>query len=196
MTRWISILLLILVIPLYSAAGQEINFGDYGNYSLTVNQLNNDDLYFGQVVAGSGTHSVGINNAKTISIKGVEYIDVIVEVDGPTSLYLNGNTSYAGNSSKTIPFTLEASYANNKGTPQIGQSKLISNISNNSFIKQFPILERQHQPPGPPPDPPTNAFDQSKVEETAYLYLYGSIDVGNIETGPYSGIITVTINYD
>lgn len=176
--------------------GQEINFGDYGNYTLTVAELNNNDLAFGQVVSGSGTHSININNAKIIEITGVKYIDVIVDVMGPASLYLNGNTGNAGDSQKTLPFTLEAAYANNKGTPSVGQAKFITDITNNDFVTQFPILERQSRPPGPPPTPPTDDFDQSQVEETAYLYLYGSIDVGNVDAGSYSATIQVTVEYD
>lgn len=176
--------------------GQEINFGQYGNYNLTVGELNNDDLYFGQLVSGSGNYSIDISNGKVISITGVKYLDLIIEVTAENSLYLNGNPGHAGDSQKSIPFTLEAAYANNKGTPNIGQAKFITDISNNYFIKQIPVLERQNRPPGPPPPPPTNAFDQSQVEETAYLYLYGTINVGNVDAGSYSSQITVTINYD
>lgn len=175
---------------------QEIDFSQYASYNLTVGELNSTDLDFGTVITNSGNYSIGINNAKIISITGVEYLDVIVEVMGENSLYLNGNNGHAGDSQKSIPFTLQAAYANNKGTPTIGQAKFITTAASNSFIKRIPILERQHQPPGPPPPPPTNAFDQSQVEETVYLYLFGSINVGNVDAGSYSSEITVTINYD
>lgn len=179
-----------------SCIAQEIDFSQYGTYTLTVGELNSSDLDFGTVIKNSGNYSVGINNSKVVTITGVKYLDVIIEVTGDNSLYLNGNTGYAGDSQKSIPLTLEAAYANNKGTPTIGQAKFISDIGNNSFIKRLPILERRHQPPGPPPPPPTNAFDQSQVEETLYLYLFGSINVGNVDAGSYSSQITVTINYD
>lgn len=192
----ISITLFSLAVSFGTVMAQEINFEDYASYSLTVGELNNNDLHFGQVITGSGQYSIGINNAKVVTITGVEYLDVIIEVSAATSLYLNGNNGNAGDAQKSIPFTLQAAYANNKGTPTIGKAKFITNINNNSFIKQLPILEREHRPPGPPPPPPTNAFDQSKVEETTYLYLYGMIDVGNVDAGSYSSDITVTINYD
>lgn len=180
-----------------SGFAQDIDFAQYGNYSLTVGELNNNDLDFGQVVTGSGNYSIDINNGKVVTITGVEYLDVIVEVTAESSLYLNGNLGNVGDSQKSIPFTLRAAYANNKGTPNVGQAKFITDISSdNSFIRQFPILERQSQPPGPPPNPPTNAFEQSQVEDTAYLFLYGSINVGDVDAGPYSSEITVTINYD
>ncbi len=174
---------------------QEIDFGDYGNYTLTADELNNDDLNFGQVITNSGNHSIDINNAKIVQITGVKYLDVIVEVTAENALFLNGNTGYAGDVQKSLPLTLEAAYANNAGQPSLGQAKII-NVATNNFTKQFPILERQSRPPGPPPPPPTNEFDQSRVEETAYLYIYGSINVGDVDAGSYSSQITVTISYD
>lgn len=174
---------------------QEINFGQYGNYTLTIGELNGSDLDFGLVIPDGGLYSVDINNGKVVTLTGVKYLDVIIEVTAQSEIYLNGNPGNAGDPEKAIPFTLEAAYGNNVGTPTVGQSKLI-NVSNNAFIKQFPILERQNQPPGPPPPPPTEAFDQSQVEETAYIYLFGTINVGNVYAGSYYSDITVTVNYD
>lgn len=198
--KFVTIIILILTCS-WASYGQEINFGDYGNYTLSVSVLNTNTLYFGQLVSGSGASStISISNGSIVAITGVEYLDVIVDVStsGQGSLLLNGNPANIGNSQKSVPFNLQAAYANSEGTPNVGQAKFITSItSNNSFTKQFPILERQNRPPGPPPPPPTNAFDQSKVEDTAYLYLYGSIpNVGNVDAGNYSSQITVTINYD
>lgn len=180
-------------LPVYA---QEIDFGQYGNYSLTIGELNANNLDFGQVITGSGIYNIDISNSKVITITGVKYLDVIIEVTAQPKLYLNGNQSYGSDPQKSIPFTLQAAYANNEGTPTIGQAKFITNIVNNSFIKQIPVLERQHLPPGPPPPPPTNAFEQAQVEETLYLYLFGMIDVGNVDAGSYTSDIVVTINYD
>lgn len=174
---------------------QEIDFGQYGNYSLAIGELTGNDLDFGIVIRDSGLYSLDINNSKVITITGVEYLDVIVDVTAQNELYLNGNPGNAGDPQKAIPFSLQAAYANNQGLPTIGEAKFI-NVTGNSFYKQFPILERESQPPGPPPPPPTNEFEQSQVEETAYLYLYGTINVGSVYAGSYSSQITVTINYD
>lgn len=188
----LSLFLFISLSPALSA--QEINFSDYANYTLSVSELSNSDLYFGQVISGHGIYSIGINNGKIITITGVKFLDVIVEVTAAQSLYLNGNPSFVGDPQKSVPFTLRAAYANNKGMPNIGHAKFI-NVVGNSFIKRIPILERQSRAPGPPPTPPTNAFEQAQVEETAYLYLFGSINVGDVNAGHYSSTITVTINY-
>ena len=178
------------------SSAQEINFSTYAEYPLTVGELDNNDLEFGQIVTGSGPYEVGISNGKVITITGIEYLDVIVEVHADNALFLDGNPGNAGEEQKSIPFTLNAAYANNNGLPNIGQAKFITEISANSFTKRIPILERQHQPPGPPPTPPTNATDLASLEETVYLYLFGSINVGEVDAGFYSGQVTVTINYD
>lgn len=178
------------------SAAQEIDFKRYATYTITAGELTpGDDLDFGTVVRESGQHTIDINNAKIVTLTGVQYLDVLIEISGENSLYLNGNPGHAGDSQKSIPFTLQAAYANSKGTPTIGQAKFIS-VTNNQATVRFPILERQSQPPGPPPTPPTDAFDQSQVEETAYLYLYGSINVGDVDSGSYSSEIVITINYD
>ena len=150
---------------------------------------------FGYVIKNSGPHTLGINNSKILTITGVKYLDVIVEISAENYLYLNGNPANAGDPQKSIPLTLEAAYSNNAGTPSISSARFL-NVVNNYILTQFPLLERQHQPPGPPPTPPTEAFNQSLVNETAYIYLFGSINVGNVDVGSYESTITVTINYD
>lgn len=189
------ILFLTLISVTLETNGQEINFGQFGNFTLTVGELNSNGLDFGQVVSEGGIFTIDINNSKIITITGVRFLDVIVEVNAENSLFLNGNPGNAGDPQKSIPFTLEAAFANNKGTPTIGQAKFI-NVTNNTIMTQFPILERQNRPPGPPPRPFTKGFDQSKFEETAYLFLFGSINVGSVDAGFYSSEITITVNYD
>jgi hypothetical protein len=190
-----SISILVLLCWSLQASGQEINFGEFGNYTLTIGELNAGDLDFGVVTRNGGLYSVGINNSKILTITGVKYLDVIIDVTAQNEIYLNGNPANAGDAAKAIPFTLEAAFANNEGTPTVAQSRFI-NVTGNTFLRQFPVLKRQNRPPGPPPPPPTNAFDQSQVEEIAYLYLYGSINVGNVDAGSYSSDIIITINYD
>lgn len=189
----IFIALLWIMLPAFVVQAQEIDFGDYGNYSITVDELNSDPLDFGQVITGSGTHAIDLNNAKVITITGVKYLDVFIDVMADEYLYLNG--SQTTDDQKRINFTLEAAFANNAGQPNIGKAKII-NVPSNNFTKQLPILARQNLPPGPPPPPPTEEFNQAEVEDTAHLYLYGTIDVGNVDAGSYEAQITVNISYD
>ncbi|MFN1836113.1 hypothetical protein AB2B38_012685 [Balneola sp. MJW-20] len=192
-----KILFLILSITLCAVtatSAQVTNFGDYANYTLTLD-ASTADLDFGTVTNQGGTYNIPLNMTNVIRITGVKYLDVIVEVTGEPYLYYQGNPANAGDPSRRLPFTLNLAYANNAGTPSIANAKFVTG-SNNYFLTTFPMLARQGRPPGPPPAPPTKNFDQSVVNETAYLFFYGSINVGNVFAGPYESSITVTVNYD
>ncbi|MEO1022471.1 MAG: hypothetical protein AAFW89_07990 [Bacteroidota bacterium] len=171
---------------------QEIDFGDFYNYSITVAELNpGEDLDFGTVIEGGGIYSIAISNSKVITLTGVEYLDVIVDITADADLVNTGICS----GSCSIPFTLEAAYAN-LGSDNIAQALIIP-ITSNSGNAQIPILRRINGPAGPPPTPVFEGFDPSVFNETAYLYLYGFINVGvGVAAGTYEGNITVSVIYD
>lgn len=177
------------------ADAQEINFGQYGNYTITLDNITMGDLVFEEpILSGGGIYEVELSDAYVMSIIGVKYLDVGVEITADVELLLDGDLNNSGDPQKSITFTLQAAYAN-RAQNNISDSVFIP-VSSNIGNTRFPILSRQQQPPGPPPTPPTQAFDQSLVEETAYLYLYGQIDVGNVNAGTYSGTITINVEYN
>ncbi len=195
-----STILFLLVIGLsaVSVHSQDIRFGEYGSYTIELEDIGLSDLIFdGPINSNSGSHSVELIDAKVLAIIGVKYLDVDVDISAEGKLLLDGNAAYMDDSERSIPFTLQAAYANN-GENNVSTARPIG-IANtpslSSGTARFPILSRRQQPPGPPPTPPTGDFDQSLVNETAYLYFYGQIDVGNVVAGQYSGTITVTIEY-
>lgn len=175
---------------------QEINFSDYGSYTITLTKVNLEDLVFeGPITSGSGVHQVELIDALALEIEGVKFLDVltsITQVSGGGFLTLDGIEQTEEN--KRIPFTLEAAYAN-RGNNNIGDARFFT-MADNSASQRFPILARLSQAPGPPPPPPTANFDQSVVNESAYIYLYGSIDVGNVVAGSYSGTIQIVVEYE
>jgi len=174
---------------------QEINFGEFFDYPLTVAELNpGTDLDFGTVVNNEGLKSIGLSEAKVITIEGIRYLDVFATVMADAELLLNGNGACAGDPTCSIPFTLESAYAN-RGSNNIGDARIIS-VSANSGTAQFPIRNRTTTPPAPPPTPVFEGFDFSGLMDTAFLYVHGSINVGNVSAGSYIGNITVTISYD
>ena len=180
--------------PLYSNA-QEINFGEFGNYTITLDNITMGDLVFEEpILSGGGIYEVELSNAYVMSIIGVKYLDVGVEITADGELLLDGDLSNMGDPQRSIPFTLQAAYAN-RAQNNISDAIFIP-VSSGIGNTRFPVLARQQQPPGPPPTPPTQAFNQSLVEETAYLYFYGQIDVGNVAAGTYSGTITITVEYN
>lgn len=175
-----------------NATAQEINFSSYASYGLTVNELSNDNLHFGALLKNEGTVSIPLSDAKIIAITGVKYLDVIVSITADDNLLDNPGCS--GDPNCSIPFTLEAAYAN-LGQNNIGQVRFFTVNSNNTTAR-FPVLRRTSGPPAPPPPPPRAGFDPSVFEETAYLYIYGSINVGDVNAGYYTGNITITVSYN
>lgn len=189
----LSALLLITPPALYA---QEIEFGRYGSYTITFENISMGDLEFdGPIVAGGGIYQVELIDAYVLSLLGVKYLDVGVQITGQGELLLDGNLANSGEPEKSIPFTLRAAYAN-RAQNNISDAVFIPVSGTNIGDARFPILARQQQPPGPPPPPPTEAFNQSEVDESAYLYLYGEIDVGNVNAGTYIGTITITVEYE
>lgn len=189
----LSALLLITPPALYA---QEIEFGRYGTYTITLENISMGDLEFdGPIVAGGGIYQVELIDAYVLSLLGVKYLDVGVQIIGDGELLLNGNLENSGDPEKSIPFTLRSAYAN-RAQNNISDAVFIPVSGTNTGNARFPILARQQQPPGPPPPPPTEAFNQSEVDETAYLYLYGEINVGYVNAGNYIGTITITVEYE
>lgn len=191
--RPLSVLFLMTLLP--STAQSQINFGSFGSYTIQLTNISVGDLAFeGLIITGTGAHAVLLQDAFIVEIAGVKYLDVGVLITADAELLLGGNINNSGDPQKSITFTLEAAYAN-KGQQNTADAELITVLSNVGDAR-FPILARQFQPPGPPPPPPTNAFSQAAVTDEAYLYLYGNINVGNVDAGTYTGNINVSVQYD
>lgn len=191
-----ALLLLVASFATGNLYAQEINFSEFGSYTITLTNVNMDDLVFeGPILSGSGIHQVELVDAIALEIEGVKFLDVltsITQISGGGFLTLGGQETTEEN--ERIPFTLEAAYAN-RGNNNIGDAKFFT-MADNSASERFPILARLSQAPGPPPPPPTANFNQAAVNETAYIYLYGSIDVGNVVAGTYMGTIQITVEYE
>ncbi len=186
---------IILALTSFPVKAQEIDFGSFGNYTITLENIAMNDFTFQEpIVTGGGIYEVELVDAFVLGIIGVKYLDVGVSITGDGELLLDGDISNSGDPERSVPFTLKAAYAN-RGQNNISDVKFIT-IASNLGEARFPVLARQNLPPGPPPPPPTESFDQSQVEEIAYLYLYGEIDVGNVLAGEYIGTITINVQYD
>ena len=189
--------LFLFTLPKHSNA-QDIDFGSFHDYEIFIENVSMGDLEFPRPIAqNSGTVKVELSDAFILEIIGVEYLDVGVTIEANGELYLDGNESFAGDPQKSIPFTLEAAYSN-QGQESIGDARIIT-INHGSYNigeARFPVLGRQQAPPGPPPTPTTGEFDQSEVNESAFLYLHGEIDVGDVDVGFYSGTIIINVRYD
>lgn len=190
-----TVIIIFLLFTAQSLNAQEIDFGSYGSYTITL-QVGAGDLDFGQVIPGVGGISnpyfIELADSKQLEIIGVHYLDVYVDITA-TDLELIDETC---SGDCTIPFQLQAAYSNSGFENNSIANAQIIPVSNNMTGARFPIMKRQNQPPGPPPAPPTEAFNQDLVNDTAILYIYGSIDVGDVQPGNYQGTIEITVTYE
>lgn len=173
---------------------QEIDFGDYAVYSVSLGELGPQDLEFGLLIHNEGSRNIPLADAKVLTVTGVKYLDVIVSITADNELLLDGNPANIGDPARSIPFTLNAAYAN-RGQDNIGQARFFS-VSGNSAQAQFQIRGRDSGPPGPPPTPPHTGYNPALYEESAYIYVFGSVNVGSVNSGSYSSQITVSVVYD
>jgi len=163
--------------------------GDPSDLPITVTELNGSNLDFGQIISNSGLHVVDINNSKVLGITAVRFLDVLVEIVAGNELLLENNPSCAGDPSCSIPFTLDAAFANN-GQNNPSQSEPFT-INGNTAVASFSIRQGSGNNIPPP------AFrNPERFEETAYIYIFGSINAGMVDGGRYVNNITVTVVHD
>lgn len=165
---------------LCSAVHGQIKFSTFTESDIVLTQLGTGILDFDWILANqSKSIELGDPEMVVLSITGVEYYDVIITIDAPAELVLDGENS--------MGFTLNAAFAN-RGQNQVSDARLI-----NGDTARFQI-KRDDGPPGPPPTPPHEGY--TPPEATAYLYLYGTINVGEVDAGIYEGTVNITVEYD
>lgn len=195
--KYIFVLFIFAISNTVNPIAQEIDFGQYSSlYAVSITDLTPaTDLDFGIVLNNQGPAVTNIMEAEVISIEGVKYLDVIVDISADEYLLLNGDLACQTNPSCRIPFTLNAAYAN-RGTNNTAQAVQINVLSGNTASSQFAIKYRGSAPPGPPPTPVYEGYNPALFNETAFLYIYGFLNVGTVNAGSYEGNINVTISYD
>ncbi len=196
MTIHAIILLLLLVRP-GGVLAQQVDFGLYAEEGITLTPLVPDELDFGDRISGEGLFSIDLEEEETvvIEIEGVAYLDVTVTLTPPTNnfILLEGNEEYLDDENRSIPLTVSMAYYNrgqkNIDIPTAKQQA----VEVPGHMATFQIRRRPGGPPGPPPAPPHSGYTPPTA--TAYLFIYGDIDVGEVNAGPYSGIIDVHVEY-
>ncbi len=200
----ISILLAALValslqLPLYA---QEIDFGGYyaeENFSILLD-TNGNGLDFGHGLRGTSETIEITEEVAIMSITGVKFLDVFVEISTPDYLEpQEESVNCTEEPDRCIQLDLRASYAN-LGEENSNHSIEIQPSTLNEKSSRFPILRSWAggvgAPPVPPP-PPETIPDQAAVNEIAYLYFYGTIHIGeNAVVGSHQGLIEVTVSYE
>lgn len=196
-------LYILLIVLLWStpSVAQEIDFGQYdtARYTLTLD-IGLDDFNYGSLPRGTdlepNTYSVEIQNATEVAIDGISFLDIQVELSVPQGNYLllDGDPECSDDPECRIPFTLEAAYSNVGAALHTRTQYQMIPVVNNTASVRFPILQRQFLPPGPPPPPPTESSTPLPTE-TALLWLYGTIQVPDVQAGIYTGQIQIDVTY-
>ncbi|MBT4992971.1 MAG: hypothetical protein HOM93_06095 [Candidatus Marinimicrobia bacterium] len=178
---FLSLVLLLIALTIQPLSGQTINFSVHVASSLDATK--DADMAFPQVFAGDGITAVGLGDGGmgVFAISGNEELDVEVTLVAPTDLV---HITYPA---QKMPLTLQFAYANH-GVNDINQA--VTAVGNTA---RFQMRERDSGPAGAPPTPPSNAHTPQIV--TAYLYIFGNIDVGMIASGSYSGTVDLYVQY-
>ncbi len=165
-----------------SVQAQTIQFSVHVASSL--NATKDQDMNFDTVLAGNGLTTINLGDAGmgVFAITGNQELDVIVTMTAPANL------TRTGASADVIPFTLEFAYAN-RGANDINQAVVASGNT-----VRFQMRQRASGPAGAPPTPPSSAHAPTEV--TAYIYIYGSMNVGMIDAGSYTGNVDLSVTYD
>ncbi len=160
---------------------QTINFSVHVSSSLDATK--DADMAFPQVMAGDGLTVIGLGDGGmgVFAISGNAELDVEVTLVAPTHL------THVTYPAQQMELDLQFAYAN-KGVNDINQA--ITVVGNTA---RFQLKERESGPAGAPPTPPSAAHTPEIV--TAYLYLFGTIDVGLIASGSYGGTVDLYVQY-
>lgn len=139
--------------------------------SATVEQ----DLGFGSLVVNSGVNNISLGDPGmgVFSIRAIYTQNIYINLEFPDQLEPEGSTS-----TDFIPLDLRLAY-NNSGSDNIRRARPL--VGNSGFVA---VSEN------------TSSSQQQSVWRELYIYVYGSIDIGNIDSGNYSATVQLKIDYD
>ena len=170
-------LLIVIIIPAMPVTGeaQFLHLTIEIDSDLSAEELS--PLQFDQAVPDAGVIRIALGdpNMGTYTISGPQNLMVNLSVDMPDYLEMGGAQWHR------IPMDLEVAYANrnqnniNHATPVSGRTA------------RFAL--REDAPQQRAPDAPV-------PRATAYLYVYGLIEVGNVPPGVYVAEVNLLIEYE
>lgn len=133
-------------------------------------------LSFGEVTPGIGIIEIpmGDPDMGTYSLSGPQNLTVDMAVDLPEYLELEGETTYR------VPMRLEVAYANRN------ENNIDQAIPVQGSTARFQLRE----------DAPSVAPDQPAPSATAFIYVFGEIEVGDIPPGTYEADVHMTVEYE
>jgi len=148
------------------------------------------DLDFGTVVQGVGAVTVERTSpqAGKFRIIGWWLFPVQCTLTPPQNL---------SNGSATIPYTPKAAYNNHSDDPATATELQSASGPQQSFYLESAIVRRSFATT-PPSGLQQPFYLRANIDGwwgEAYVWVYGTIDVGNLPPGDYVGQYTLTVNY-
>ena len=120
-------------------------------------------------------------------ITGIRYLDVTV--DFPPTIQLVQQGIEDGDE-----MTLSVGLAySNRGLDLSEARQSPTEVPLGMSSITFPIQRRTGGPPGPPPTPPHAGY--TPPMGTAYIFVYGDLEVGDVSAGLYTGQIDIHVYY-
>lgn len=162
---------------IFTLLGFQSAFGQFMNIEINVQPevetSVNQSLDFGQIVAGAGLQDIPLGSPSmgVFQIRALNAQSLIISLE-PVSELLHEELGEMA----AIPITLRASYTQN-GVDNYRQSRPLDGYM------EYITLE-------PPPQNPGSAWS------SIFLYVYGSIDLGIVPAGVYTGEIVLTVIYE
>lgn len=166
----LHIVFLIFILP-ESTFGQSMNIQI--DIDPQVETTVEQPLNFGQVVSGTGPVRInlGDSNMGIFKISALRTQQLLISLEHSSELRSDSSSNMA-----TIPFHVEASYTH-FGVNDYRQSTPFSSAMEEIYIEA-------------PPSNPSVSWS------SAYIYIYGSLDIGNIPGDIYVGEVQLTIVYE
>lgn len=130
------------------------------------------ELSFGEVIANTGTQYIeaGSPQMGVFQIRGLSNQRVLVTLDPPEAL-TNSNPDI----DSRLPLSLQYSYSN-AGVNDVQQALPFS--GNSAWFRMG-----------------NNPFQEGARWESAFVYVFGSVDIGDVPDGTYSGTLMLTVEY-
>jgi hypothetical protein len=175
-----NIILCLLFMSLTNISySQTIKF--QGQIPITFTVISN--VNFGHVITNEGTVSIlkGGTGMGKLKVTGQENMDITVNIPSIVKLYDASNSNY-------MNYTIRAAYNN------LGKDNYIQTKPFNLPTQTFRMVGRNQGPPAPPPTPSHKGY--TPPSGSAWLYLFGDLNVTNVPAGSYHGTIPITVIYN
>lgn len=177
MLKSFTVTILLFFLP-FCLKAQGMSIVVHAPLNVSMTNITDGVLDYGSLLPNEGLVEIPLIDSRTeiIRIQARSFNNVNVTITAPQNLQLNP--------SNTLPFTLGAAYANqcSENTSQAipfpgGNTASFEMVDGGFWQKIFGCGNRPYY-------------------AEAYIYIYGDINVGNVNAGTYSGIINVYVEYD